>query len=71
MLCSYYLKLPNSISFIIKQAIQRATDCIYEHCKPELKKTTCLTTAGPEKDNHQTTTNYLKLNVEAVFESEG
>ena len=36
----------------------------------ELKKTTSKTTAGPAKDNHQASTSYLKLHIEAVIESE-
>ena len=42
----------------------------YQHCEPELNKTTSYTTAGPDKDNHQDSTNYIKLHIEAVFESE-
>ena len=36
--------------------------------KPELKKKTA--TVGPAKDKHQAPTNWLKLSVRAVIESE-
>ena len=42
----------------------------YQHCEPELKKTTSSTTEGPAKDTHQASTNYLNLHIEAVTESE-
>ena len=37
--------------------------------QPELKKTTSSTTDGPAKDNHQASTNFLKLYIEALIES--
>ena len=51
--------------------MRRAHGCKYQHCKPELKKTTSLTTAGPAKDNHKASpTTFKKLHVKAVNESE-
>ena len=37
---------------------------------PELKKTTSKTRIGPYRENHQASTNYSKLHIEAVIESE-
>ena len=48
--------------------MKRTHGCKYQHCKPELKKITSETTVGPAKDNHQASTNYLKL--ETVIDSE-
>ena len=31
----------------------------YQHCEPELKRTTSETTVGPAKDNNQASTNYF------------
>ena len=39
------------------ETMKRVHGCKYQHCKPELKKTT----VGPAKDNNQASTNYLKV----------
>ena len=52
------------------ETMKQAHGCKYQQCEPELKKTTSLTTKGPSKDNHQASTKYLKLHIEAVIESE-
>ena len=52
------------------ETMKRAHGFKYQHCEPEMKKTTSQTTAGPAKDNHQASTNYLKLHIEAVIVSE-
>ena len=54
--------------------MKRAHGFKYQHCELELKKTTSLTTEDPHhqaiNDNHQASTNYLKLHIDVVIEFE-
>ena len=43
------------------ETMKRAPDFKYHHCEPELKETTSKSTERLPKDNHQASTNYLKL----------